>query len=53
VYITIETEGEPQEDFCRRALAAAAAFAVPGTLALPIARSEVPEIWHGLVSGDT
>ncbi len=53
VYLTIETEGELQEDFRRRALAAAAAFAVLGTLALPIARSEAPEIWHGLVSRET
>lgn len=49
VYLTIETEGTLQEDFRRRALAAAVAFAILGTLALPLARSEAPEIWDGLV----
>ena len=53
VYLTVETRGELQEDFRRRALAAACAFAVLGTLALPVARSQAPEIWDGLIRRET
>jgi cytochrome d ubiquinol oxidase subunit II len=53
VYLTVETEGELQEDFRRRALAAACAFAILGTLALPIARSQAPQIWEGLIRRET
>ncbi len=53
IYLTVETEGELQEDFRRRALAAACAFAVLGTLAVPLARSEAPQIWEGFIHRET
>lgn len=53
VYLTVETTGQVREDFRRRALAAAVAFALFGTLALPIARVEAPVIWNGLIRRET
>jgi cytochrome d ubiquinol oxidase subunit II len=50
VYLTLETTGELQEDFRRRALGAGAVFAVLAALALILARSGAPWIWHGLTS---
>ena len=48
VYLTVETDGELQEDFRRRALGAGAAFAVLAAIALPLARQDAPHIWQGL-----
>ena len=42
VYLCVETEGELQEDFRKRALGAGVAFAVLGTMALPIAWKDAP-----------
>jgi len=53
VYLTVETTGELQEDFRRRALGAGAAFAVLGTAALPIAWQDAPVIWDGIWSRET
>ena len=50
VYLTLETTGDLQEDFRRRALGAGAVFAVLAALALILARSGAPWIWHGLTS---
>ena len=50
VYLTLETTGELREDFRRRALGAGAVFAVLAALALVLARSGAPWIWHGLTS---
>ena len=50
VYLTLETTGELQEDFRRRALGAGAVFAVLAAVALLLARSGAPQIWHGLTS---
>jgi cytochrome bd ubiquinol oxidase subunit II len=48
VYLTVETTGELQEDFRRRALGAGAAFAILAAIALPLARRDAPQIWQGL-----
>ncbi len=48
VYLTVETTGELQEDFRRRALGAGAAFAILAAIALPLARRDAPVIWQGL-----
>lgn len=50
VYLTVETTGALQEDFRRRALGAGKAFALLAAIALPLARSDAPWIWHGLTS---
>ena len=50
VYLTLETTGDLQEDFRRRALGAGLVFAVLAALALILARSGAPWIWHGLTS---
>jgi cytochrome d ubiquinol oxidase subunit II len=50
VYLTLETIGELQEDFRRRALGAGVAFAVLAALALILARDGAPWIRHGLTS---
>jgi cytochrome d ubiquinol oxidase subunit II len=50
VYLTLETTGELQEDFRRRALGAGGLFAVLAALALVLARDGAPWIWHGLTS---
>jgi cytochrome d ubiquinol oxidase subunit II len=51
VYLTVETTGELQEDFRQRALGAGVVFALLAAIALPFARSDAPQIWHGLTSG--
>lgn len=51
VYLTIETTGELQEDFRRRALGTGGVFVLLAVIALPLARSGAPQIWHGLTSG--
>jgi cytochrome d ubiquinol oxidase subunit II len=48
VYLTVETTGDLQEDFRRRALGAGAAFAILAAIALPLARRDAPHIWQGL-----
>lgn len=48
VYLTVETTGELQEDFRRRALGAGAAFAILAAIALPLARRDAPQVWLGL-----
>ena len=48
VYLTVETTGDLQEDFRRRALGAGAAFAILAAVALPLARRDAPVIWQGL-----
>ena len=50
VYLTLETTGELQEDFRRRALGAGVVFVVLAALALILARDGAPWIWHGLTS---
>lgn len=51
VYLTLETrDTDLQDDFRRRALAAAAAVFVTAFAALAIAHSEAPMMRHGLVS---
>jgi cytochrome d ubiquinol oxidase subunit II len=50
VYLTVETTGELQEDFRRRALGAGAVFALLAVIALPLTRGEAPQIWHGLTA---
>jgi len=53
VYLTVETTGELQEDFRRRALGAGIAFSVLGTIALPLAWRQAPQIWDGMWTRDT
>jgi cytochrome d ubiquinol oxidase subunit II len=53
VYLCVETEGELQEDFRKRALGAGVAFAVLGTVALPIAWEYAPTIWDGMWDRET
>ena len=48
VYLCVETEGDLQEDFRRRALGAGVAFAGLGTIALPLAYYDAPYIWDGM-----
>ena len=48
VYLCVETTGELQDDFRKRALGAGVAFAVLGTLALPLMWKGAPEIWEGM-----
>ena len=48
VYLTVETDGELQEDFRQRALGAGTAFAILAAIALPLARRDAPQIWEGL-----
>jgi cytochrome d ubiquinol oxidase subunit II len=50
VYLTLETTGELQEDFRRRALGAGIVFALLAAVAFLLARTEAPWIWHGLTS---
>jgi cytochrome d ubiquinol oxidase subunit II len=49
VYLCVETSGELQEDFRRRALIAGAVFTAISLVALPLARSEAPVIWEGMI----
>lgn len=53
VYLCVETEGELQEDFRKRALGAGVAFAVLGTIALPVAWQDAPQIWDGMWDRET
>ncbi len=48
VYLCVETRGELQEDFRLRALGTGVAFAILGTIALPISRTYAPTIWDGM-----
>jgi cytochrome d ubiquinol oxidase subunit II len=48
VYLCVETEGELQDDFRIRAIGAGVAFAVFGTIALPLAYYDAPYIWDGM-----
>jgi cytochrome d ubiquinol oxidase subunit II len=48
VYLTVETTGDLQEDFRRRALGVGAVFAILAAIALPLARRDAPQIWDGL-----
>lgn len=50
VYLTLETEGELQEDFRGRALAAGLVFAALAAIALPLAQEGAPHIWRGLTA---
>jgi cytochrome d ubiquinol oxidase subunit II len=49
----VETSGDLQEDFRKRALGTGVAFAVLGTIALPIARTDAPQIWDGMWDRET
>ncbi|HVL26491.1 MAG TPA: cytochrome d ubiquinol oxidase subunit II [Thermomicrobiales bacterium] len=53
IYLTVETTGALQEDFRRRALGAGVAFAALGTLALPLAWTQAPQIWDGMWTRET
>jgi cytochrome d ubiquinol oxidase subunit II len=53
VYLCVETSGELQEDFRKRALGAGVAFAVLGTIALPVAWKWAPQIWDGMWDRET
>lgn len=48
VYLCVETTGELQEDFRKRALGAVVVFAALGTVALPVAWRDAPQIWNGM-----
>ena len=50
VYMTndVRGQGELENDFRRRALGSGVVFAVLATIALPLARSDAPQIWHGM-----
>jgi cytochrome bd ubiquinol oxidase subunit II len=48
VYLTLETTGDLREDFRRRALETGAVFTGLALVALPLARSEAPQVWEGL-----
>lgn len=48
VYLCVETTGELQEDFRRRALAIGAVFTLLSLIAFPLTRSEAPVIWNGM-----
>lgn len=51
VYLTLETDGELQDDFRRRALAAGRIFALLALVALVLSRWGAPYIWDRLTSG--
>lgn len=51
VYLTLETEGDLQEDFRKRALGAWLAAVVIATITLPLSAVAAPRIWGGLTSG--
>jgi len=53
VYLCVETEGDLREDFRQRALGSGITFAVLGTLALPIAWRDAPQIWAGMWNRET
>jgi cytochrome d ubiquinol oxidase subunit II len=50
VYLTVETEGELQGDFRRRALLAGTVVVGLAALALPLLAWEAPHLWRGLLS---
>ncbi len=49
VYLSVETGGELQEDFRKRALIAGAVFTALSVIALPLTRSQAPVIWDGMM----
>ncbi|MGV3721133.1 MAG: cytochrome d ubiquinol oxidase subunit II [Actinomycetota bacterium] len=49
VYLTLETEGELQEDFRRRALGAGAVMAALAVLTLGVARLDAPRFWSQML----
>ncbi len=49
VYLCVETTGDLQDDFRARALVAGAVFTALSIIALPIARSQAPVIWDGMM----
>ncbi len=51
IYLTLETKGDLQEDFRKRAIGAWLVSVVLATLALPFSASAAPRIWAGLTSG--
>ena len=51
VYLTLETHGELQEDFRRRAVASGLATAVVATVTLPVTLDGAPQLWNELVWG--
>jgi cytochrome d ubiquinol oxidase subunit II len=53
VFLTLETEGELQEDFRRRALATGATMAVLAALTLAVARAEARWLWSELMHPDS
>lgn len=48
VFLTVETEGDLQEDFRLRSLGAAAAVAVLAALLLPLVQTGAPQLWEHL-----
>ncbi len=50
VFLTVETEGELQEDFRRRALAVGTAVVVVSAAMVPFVAGQAPHLWAGLVS---
>jgi len=51
VYLTLETSGELQEDFRRRAVISGIATAVIATIALPFTIEGAPVLWQQLIWG--
>lgn len=51
VFLTVETEGELQEDFRRRALIAGTIVVAGATLTVPFTFLEAPQLAHGLLHG--
>ncbi|MGZ3418867.1 MAG: cytochrome d ubiquinol oxidase subunit II [Polyangiales bacterium] len=51
VFLTVETEGELQEDFRRRALIAGTIVVAGAALTVPFTFLESPHLAHGLMSG--
>ncbi|MEJ7839973.1 MAG: cytochrome d ubiquinol oxidase subunit II, partial [Thermomicrobiales bacterium] len=52
VYLCVETTGELQDDFRKRALGAGVAFATIGTISLPLMWRGAPEVWDGMWERD-
>ena len=50
VYLCVETEGELQEDFRKRALVATLALGALALAALPVLRMAAPHLWPGFAS---
>src|SRR3954465_14231978 len=51
VYLTLETTGELQEDFRRRALTSGGAFVLLAVVALILTPSGAPQIWQSFTTG--